>query len=264
MNSLFHLQDKFQDYLLNSKQGIQQHIVSTEKVSAEVRLSIYGDAYRSRLIESLTTTYPVLQAYVGWEQFEEITTEYLKQYPSTYRSIRWFGDRLADYLGSHPDYKEYDYLSELAKLEWTLTLVFDAQDRPTAALEDVAAIPIDAWSAMQLLPHPSVHRLTFLWNTMAIWQAISDDIPPPKPMPSKSDTHWVLWRQELTNQFCSIDDDEAWAIDAILKGITFGELCEGLCQWTDDHHAPVRAASLLKGWIEAGLIAEIKIQGKNN
>ncbi len=92
-----------------------------------------------------------------------------------------------------------------------------------------------------------------------IWQAITDEQTLEDPQQSASTVDWIIWRNELMSQFSSLSEDEAWAIDAITNGLTFGELCEGLCQWVDEQDAGVHAASLLKGWITAGLITDVII-----
>lgn len=257
MNGLRHLQNKFQAYLLQSNSAFQNHIVTTGKVSAETRLAIYANAYRSRLIEALAANYPILQVYLGCEQFKELGQAYLSACPSSYRSIRWFGDKLAHFLCENSPYKEIPYLGELAQFEWTLTLVFDAADSKILQVEEMGSIPPDAWITMRLQAHPSIHRLNLTWNVVQIWQCISDDKTPPEPLQNPAPIHWVLWRKELMNQFCSLANDETWALDAILSGSTFSDICEGLCQWIDEEEAGLRAASLLKGWISEGLIAEV-------
>ncbi len=259
MSGLQRLQNQFQDYLLNSNPHFQNSIVTTKKVPAETRLAIYANAYRSRLIEALAANYPVIQVYLGCDQFEELGQAYLNAYPSSFRSIRWFGDQLANFLNEHPDYKAFPYLAELAQFEWTLTLVFDATDSVVLQMEEMGNIPSDAWVDMRLQAHPSVHRLHSSWNVVQIWQAISDDKTPPDPIQNSVPIHWVLWRKELTNHFCSLTEDEAWAINIIINGATFSELCEGLCQWVDEEEAGLRAASLLKGWISEGLITKVML-----
>lgn len=257
MSGLRNLQNKFQAYLLNSNTAFKKHIVDTEKVSAETRLAIYSHAYRSRLVEALASNYPVLQLYLGYEQFAELGQAYLSAYPSSYRSIRWFGDQLAIFLTKCLAYKKFPYLAELAKFEWTLTLVFDAADSVILQIEEMMQIPLDVWTNMRLQTHPSIQRLNLSWNIVEIWQAISDDKTPPDPIPSPFAVNWLLWRRELTNHFCSLVEEEAWAIDAMLSGSTFSEICAGLCRWIDEKEAGFRAASILKGWISEELIAKV-------
>lgn len=257
MNQLSQLQNKFQDYLLNLEDDFKHEIVGTEKVPAETRLAIYGNAYRSRLIDALLANYPILNIYLGAEQFEELALSYINAFPSCYRSIRWFGDQLSYFLAENLEYAEFPYLAELTQFEWTQTLVFDAKDSTILQLETIASIPADLWGEMTFKIHPSTHRLNLSWNVVPIWQALTDEKTPPDPIQNEQPIPWILWRKELLNQFCSLSEDEAWAIDAISHGHSFQEICEGLCQWNDENEAPMQAASLLKGWILAGLISEI-------
>lgn len=253
------LQDQLQNFLLHGDPAIQDHVIGTTNVSVEKRLAIYQNAYRSRLIDSLATTYPMLNLYLGDDVFADICDDYLAEHPSTYRSIRWFGDQLSTFLIKHPDCGSFPVLAELAQFEWMMTLVFDAADADCLQLEDIASIAPDAWETMRFQAHPSASLLTMHWNTVSIWQALSDETTPAEPEESPAPITWILWRHDLLNQFCSLSADEAWAIHALLTGATFGEICEGLCQWIDEENAALHAASLLKGWITAGLISKVII-----
>ena len=257
MSELVHLQKQFQSFLIHSDDAIQQNIIGTKKVSIETRLAIYANAYRLRLCDALAVTYPILKEYVGDEAFEELSLAYINQYPSCYRSIRWFGDQLAMFINQHPQYCQYPYLSELAQVEWTMTMVFDAADAASLSIADIGAIPPDAWEDMRFQMHPSILRLQLKWNVIAIWQALSDKQTPVEPKESATAVTWIFWRNNLEDQFCQLSEEEALAIDMILSGATFGELCEKLCEWIEEENAPMHAASFLKSWISAGLIIKL-------
>ncbi len=251
--NLLQLQNNFQEYLMQEKQDIKQSIMSTEKVSAEMRLAIYGEAYRSRLHEALEASYPALKKYLGEEEFEKLCYRYIDANPSVYRSIRWYGDQLAQFLKD-------PFLSELATLEWTLALVFDAKGGSVFQLQAMSALSPDSWADMKFIMHSSVYRLNFSWNTMQIWQKLMEEVSPPTLKKNARSEGWILWRQELTSRYASLPQDEAWGLDALLNGATFGELCEGLCEWVAEEEVALRAASLLKGWITAGLIVDVTIK----
>lgn len=258
MKSLLTLQNKFQEHLLHSQNDIFNYIVNTEKVPTDVRLSIYSHAYRSRLLEALASNYPSMQLYLGSEQFETLGNAYIDRYPSHFRSIRWFGDQLENFLRENKPYNDFPYLSELAKVEWIMTLVFDAANNDVVILENLTSIPPECWVDMHLQAHPSAHLIQLSWNVVPIWQALSQDESPCELLQSDMPISWFFWRSNLINQYCSLTNDEASALDAMLKGNTFGEICEVLCHFVDEKEVAMRAASLLKGWISAGLIAEIK------
>src|SRR5690348_15127611 len=104
MNHLMNLQNKFQSYLITADCDINVEIEETKKVSAETRLGIYRDAYRFRLIDALASNYPILQKYLGDDAFQELALLYIDAHPSLFRSIRWFGNQLENFLRKHEKY----------------------------------------------------------------------------------------------------------------------------------------------------------------
>lgn len=257
MSNLLDLQNKFQHYLLSGEIDFKKQIVETEKVPSEIRLAIYGNAYHSRLVDALATNYPALYIYLGTDMFAKLAADYIESNPSCFRSIRWFGDQLANFIDRQEEYKQFPYLVELAEFEWNMTLVFDAEDNIVLKLDDVARIPPDEWCEMKFRVHPSVKRLNLFWNVIPICEALLEDQTPDEPIKNLSMIPWLLWRKNYVNHYKSLADDEAWAIDAVFNNASFGEICEGLCEWVSEEEAGLRAASLLKAWIEAELLVEI-------
>ncbi len=63
-------------------------------------------------------------------------------------------------------------------------------------------------------------------------------------------TEWLILRPELDTQFRSMPADEAAALDRLLGGASFGELCERLATTLgDEAAAAITAAGWLKGWL---------------
>lgn len=259
MNDLLLLQQKFQDFLLTDNLEISQEVVSTSKVPASVRLNIYGNGYRTRLIEALEATYPVLKKILGEETFNTLGNAYLDKFPSHFRSIRWFGDQLSDFLTDYPELKSHSHLSELARIEWTMSLVFDSADSNIVTVESMGAFAPEDWPYLQFTAHPSVRLVHLNWNVIQIWQDVSAENKASMPIRTESPVAWVFWRKDLINQFSSLETDEAYALQALLKGLNFGEICEGLCDYLPEEEVAIRAASILKSWILSGIIAEIRI-----
>jgi len=256
MNNLIALQKQMQNHLLSGDTIINESIVKTEKVTRERRLAIYREAYQIRLVDSLASNFPCLLIYIGRDAFNKIGLAYLDTFPSTYRSIRWFGDKLPNFLHDFYD-EEHAYIAELAEFEWKLTLSFDANDTDILMIEQMAAVPPEAWAEVTFTAHPSLQRMNFFWNSVAIWQALSEEENPEPPIKNTSPAAWVLWRHDFINHFYELEQDEAWAMDALLAAANFGELCEGLCQWHNPDVVGMRAATLLKKWIQSGLLASL-------
>ncbi len=258
MTELFQLQDQFQKFLLSGHAAIHDSIVQTEAVSVDTRLGIYRDAYKLRLIESLSANFPALYAYLGTEEFNKLATYYIEAHPSCYRSIRWYGDLLSEFIKRN--YPQYLHLAELADFEWKMSLTFDAADEHVVHVEDMAAVPPEAWANLQFILHPSLHRINYFRNTIPLWQALIHDRELPELQQNSEPTAWILWRSpEYMIQFYSLSDEEAWALDSLSKGLSFGDLCEGLCQWIKPEEVGMSAASYLKGWIQKGMLSQLLI-----
>ncbi|GBL45847.1 conserved domain protein [Sulfuriferula multivorans] len=257
MSQLAALQRAFQTHILHANDAIQQAITGTPLAPATERLGIYSTAYRLRLLEALQTDYTALHAALGDEDFEQLCFAFIAAFPSTYPNLRWFGANMDAYLKATPPYLDIPVLAELASFEWAKGLTFDAADEDRLTIQDMAAIPGADWGRMTFQTHPSVQRLDFFSNAPLIWKAVAAAADPPQPSYTEEPLSWIIWRQNLSVYFRSLDKDEAWAIDSLLHGVNFAEICTGLCEWVDELHASQHAAGLLKGWLESGMIRSV-------
>jgi len=258
MNPLHRTQTEFQNYLLRRDGPIVADVVGDARVDAHGRLDIYADAYRLRLLEALESDFVALQAYVGPERFDDIARAYIETHPSEHFSLRYYGQRLARFLADTAPYKNEPLLAELTTFDWALTDSFDAADSPVATVTDMAQIAPNNWPQLVFVPHASVQRLNLEWNAPMLWKAADKEEPLPAPEKAPYPIGWVMWRQELQIYFRSLSVDEAFALDALLRGETFGAICEGLTEWIDAQNVAVHAAGLLKQWLADGLIREIR------
>lgn len=242
---------------------MQPHVLGTEQVSAAERLAIYADGYRLRLLEALDTDFPGLHRLLGDAEFDAMGRAYIDAHPSAYFSLRWYGDRMSEFLRSTEPYSKYPVFADMAAFEWAKSDAFDAADSPLAGVQDMAVIPSDAWPQLTFRPHPALRRLDLRCNVPTVWKAIDSDEEPPALECAEHPIAWLLWRQNLLTYFRSLSVDEAWALDALIRGENFATLCEGLCEWVDAMHVAGHAAGLLKQWLMDGLIQEISLHPEN-
>ena len=256
--SLRDLQRELQHHLLGEQSAVSSAIVDAPPLPALERLGIYKNAYRVRLIDALHETYPVLHALLGDELWVALGEAFVATHPSSFRSIRWYGRELADFMSRTAPFEESPILSEVATLEWSLSEVFDAQDAEPLQRSALAAVSPEAWSDLKFILHPSVRRLEFRWNTAAVWKAMSAEETPPQPEEAEAPAAWLLWRQDLQNYFRSMSDAEAAALDAAWRGCTFGEICEQLARWVAQEDVPAAAAGFLGAWADSGIIIALE------
>lgn len=258
MPELVQVQRCIQAYLLNGGSVDALPIVRTKKVSNETRAGIYFDGYRIRLREALASNYPCLCNYLGESVFNEIADDYLAENPSEFRSIRWFGDKLQHFL-EKSRIEHHEWLAEMADLEWKMALAFDAADSESLTIEDIVQVSPQDWGKMRFTAHPSLQRFDALWNTLEIWQNLSEELPLCSLQKQNKPQPWVIWRRDYMNRYYLLSDDEQCALDGLLQGEDFATICSNLLTLIAEEQVVNRAASLLKGWVQSGLLSTISI-----
>jgi hypothetical protein len=251
------LQRDMQRHLLGEESSVTAAIVDAPPLPAADRLAIYRNAYQVRLIDALHESYPVMHGLLGDEAWVELGQAYVAAHPSVFRSIRWYGRELPEFLAASTPYSEAPILAEVALLEWTLTEVFDATDALSLPRSALSAVEPSAWGGLTLEFHPSLRRLAFSWNTAAVWKAMIQDETPPRPEMAPAPMPWLLWRQNLQNYFRSMNAVESAALDSALRGRNFAQLCEDLGALLPQEEIPPAAASLLGAWADSGILVKV-------
>ena len=256
-DSLHSLQEYFQAHVLDGHDAMLEHVSLDVKPSATARLAIYTNGYRLRLLEALATEYPALHTLAGDELFKQLGRAYINAHPSKHFSVRYFGQHLSTFLANTPPFLESPALSEMAALEWALSLAFDAADSDVLGVAALASLPPEAWPDMRLRFHASLQRRDFHWNMPELWRAIDQQDEPQTPRTYPQARLWLIWRCELQNYFRPLDGAEATALDDMRAGNDFATMCESLCAHIDAEQVSLQAARFLKGWVATGLVVGI-------
>ena len=255
MSSLPLTESAFQDYVLGAESPIAGEIAGGNDEFRRIRLDIYRDAYRLRLIEVLGNDYPVLKAHAGDERFDAIATAYIAAHPSAFRNVRWFGGEMPGFLRRQPGHVDRPVFADLALFEWTLGLAFDAPDQDAVDFAAVASVAPADWPGLRFRAHASLQVIELGTNAVAIWKTIDGDGQDITAEAVSEPVAWAIWRKALSPYFRSLAPDEAWALASLRDGASFGEICAGLCEWVAENEAAPRAAQLLRGWVDEGWIA---------
>jgi hypothetical protein len=252
------IESDFQRFLLTGGADIEKRVVGTQRVPIATRLAIYGNAYRSRLIETLEAHYPALLALIGAERFSALGSAYVQTHDSSFASIRFYGGMLAAFLAAQRDCASSPWLCELARFEWAMVEVFDAADAAPITVQALSEIAPENWAQLGFDLHPAVRQLDLVWNAPALWGALTNARPHPAPEAQAHPVPWLLWRRELQIFFRPLPALEAEALDVVRRGGSFGALCVELCGALDETQAPARAAAFLREWVESGIIVGMR------
>jgi Putative DNA-binding domain len=240
----------------------------------EERLAIYADMYAARLIDVLREDYPRVSTVLTPEGFEAVVRAYLAATPSRHPSVRWVGDRFADFLGAGGAAGAPAWISDLARLEWLRGEVFDAADAPPLTLDRLRAVPPEEWGALPLAVVPAVRTLSSAWPVHEAWDAASPPAPAePEPGAGRelpagrtgavtvelgpAPTTLRIWRQDVAVYHAAMRPVEAEALRRLLAGGGFGAACDAIAEQTGAEAAPREAGGLLLRWIEDGILADL-------
>jgi len=256
MSSLRELQNGFLNYLLEKPSGIVNNIDSSGNVSAQRRLGLYADAYKLRLKEAITTDYEQLHTYLGDDMFDQLMNEYISQYPSHHTSLRYYSKNIPKLLSEKEPWTQAPELIEIATIEKAFCDSFDAADSDPVTLEIMSRIEPHNWPMLKIRFHDSVQLLPMQYNSFQIWQALSEGSHPPSVISDM--TSWLIWRNGLVSQYSALSDAEVCALQMMMSGGDFSNMCEVLLDHYDEQETPQQAIALLQQWLSNGMVCQLK------
>lgn len=236
--------------------GVHDDAAPCTEVSGLLR--IYQQAYTARLIAALRDNFGVLPQVLGDATFDALALAYIEAHPSQRPSIRWFGDRLPEFMAARDDLVPHPAITDLARMEWALRGAFDAADAPVFGVATLAELPAEAWPDLVFEPLPSVQLLALGWSVEPVWRALQNIEPgdaPEMPEPQAHAHELLVWRQGLETRWRSLAEAPARLLRGALQGETFGALCAMAADEVGDAQAALHAASALRGWLEDGLLS---------
>ena len=257
--SLADIQSKFQSRLLNGDDAINPHLTKGGPF-----MGAYDYAYRARLIEILSEDFEGLHTLLGDEQFAIAMTGYINAHPSTTKSVRWLGRFVADWLADTEPWNGHPELTAMARFEWMLGLAFDAIDANIIGVGDIGLVPPEAWPMLTFTFHPALDTALLSHDVAPFHQAVQAEVDPSAaPELFDAPKRWVAWRDPATLMvtYRQLDLDEAAALMAAIEGHTFDGICEIVADLTEADEAAVRAAGLLRLWIESGWLIGLDAEG---
>jgi hypothetical protein len=255
VSALAELQRDFQRHVMHGHERIVDAVGGTPRVPATLRLAVYSEAYRLRLTDALAATLPRLQQLMGQAQFAAIASDYIDLSPSSYPSIRWFGDQMPLLL--RQSFPEQPWLAELASWEWAIAAAFDGADAAPIGVEALATVAPDQWPTLQFQFHPTVQCLQMRTNAPVLFKALAAETELPACVALDEPQPWLIWREGLKTQYRSLSTDEGAALELMREGGTFEALCDTLCTWHEVDAVPAQAAGLLKRWVVEQMIVGV-------
>ena len=149
---------------LQNLEDLENQIESDDRLSATERLEIYANAYFYRILDCLKEDFPATLAVLGDDNFHNLVTGYLIDYPPTEPSISYAGRYLAEFVRDHPVHDRLPFVGDLARLERTLIEVFHAADAEPLNAEAMRNVAPEDWPALAMRTHPALAIVDCDWR----------------------------------------------------------------------------------------------------
>lgn len=215
--------------------------------------AVYHNAYRAQLADCLGETFSKTRSWLGGAAFADAARDHIERCPPSRWTLGAYGDGFdATLVSLYPDDPE---VAELACLEWMLSRAFEGENATALGACNLGGID---WDNAMLVFVPTLCTYPSLTNAGAIWSALAGDEPPPTALLLPQPAAMLVWRQQFTPCFRTIDAVEHAAIVKARAGMSFADLCAAMVDDHGEEDALARAGSMLGQWIADGLIREIQ------
>jgi hypothetical protein len=224
------------------------------RLGAAARIQIYRDMYRARLVDILREDFPRVAGILGDDEFEAVAGRYVTRHPSVHPSVRYVGDRFADFVDA--ERLGPPFLRDLARLEWARLDVFDDADAEPLRMADLQGIAPADWPALELRAIPACRLLECAWPVHEIWAATrdaADDLAAPEPRPVTI----RVWREGSDVSHAAIGVTERRVFPLLERGAPFSVLCAALEDDLASEEAAREIGGLLLRWLEDGVVARL-------
>lgn len=269
--ALVDLQGQLQDYVLGDGSDVEGalSLIRGEATKTDDspfdnpakgrrRLSIYHNAYRSRMREVLQSAFEHTWAYLGDSAFDAICARYIEAHPSHSPNLRDYGGDFPGFL--HQALPADQEVAELATMDWRLHSAFDAPNADILTGDLLSHVDETQWESLGFVFHPSVSLARFEWNALDIWHALDQGESPPSAQKLDTPIGHLFWRSDQRSYFRSLAEDEYAALKALIEGNGFAAVCEELAINYPDADIETAIGTWLARWLAEELLSAIRLE----
>jgi uncharacterized protein (UPF0276 family) len=234
--------------------AIERTFAQTPAFDRTERLEVYANDYYWRLAGVLELHFPTVAWMLGHVEFHNLVTDYVLVSPSREPDLRRYSRDFPSFITANVRGAEQPELVEVAWIELDRVQLLDLPDEPLLTSEALAEIEPHEWPQLCFLASTSVRlRATTrpfspMFTLCREGQSLELARKHHPPQPG----HTLIWRRDMTVFHRDLEADEAGALQALLEGQSFLEICGA----GDEAH-PQQVAAWLHRWLAAGLIRGI-------
>jgi hypothetical protein len=133
------------------------------------RIDVYRNNSWQFFHTALERTYPVTQRRVGADFFRQLARDYRVQHPSQHGDLHWTGAAFPAWLANRMAGTGYEWLADLACLEWACEASVAAARPDSVGLESLGRFDADALPHLALVLQPSLQLVGSPFPIWSVW-----------------------------------------------------------------------------------------------
>jgi hypothetical protein len=226
------------------------------------RWHIYSHGYSARIVEALEQEYAAIRRIIGIEAFAALVERYLAVFVPRSFDLGHAGDRLARFLEFDRLSAELPFLSDLARLERTISESFTAADARPLSWSDMEAKSADDVAALRMSVAPGVTLLRSAWPLEALWRCRLEEKDEAISIPVENRPSSVLVARRNGRVFVeTISESEATLMEAACVGsVTLPDL-HGLSGAPESARAVAELIGTFRRLITRGVFVQTRSTG---
>ncbi len=193
-------------------------------LSEQKRLDIYRNNVFSNYRSALEAVYPVILSLVGADYFRQAAHRYVQRYASYSGDIHHYGCEFSELLRSLPGAAELAYLSDVARLEWSIHEAFHAANAERLDPSRLQGIASEDYPRLKFVLNPAARLLHSDYPIRHIWQVNLPDYQGDQRVDlSEGGESLLVMRRNFVMEVETIAAADAAALTAFQRDETFGQ-----------------------------------------
>lgn len=250
------IQHSLMDNLLqayNKSPVFLTELTTVGNLTQEKQLSIYRSNVNGAHQKVLGQVFPACKNILGEDYFNQLCGAYHFEHPSKHADLNLYGDQFPFFIEKqiklHRELIDFEYLTDLALLEWHWHISYFAKDDELFDFKCLADVDGDNYDELIFTLNNSLSLHSSIYPLQEIWLANKSDV---------ADTQ-TFTMQDMQNYFCIIrtgyvplfedlNKEQYILLNSIAKGFSLTKLIE----YSEGKHGDfqIRLSDFIsKGWV---------------
>lgn len=171
---------------------------------------------------ALGITFPVVRKLIGETCFKTLSRDYMRAYPSVSGNLERRGVHFPSLLHGLYHGTPFDYLSDVARLEWACEEACTAPESTVLDTRVLAKVPIERTGELRFELQPAARVVVSPYPVFTIWQTNTDEINARVDLGAGTQRVLVS-RCDARTELRLLTASESDFVQALLGGRCFGE-----------------------------------------